>query len=113
MVIIGVKQPSITSKWRSGTPVPSRRARSAPSAIRSAVRMPTLSVGARLARRSTRLDGNAPAALLVAQRLVQVVRLLGLHHLVDDRADGLDHRDGRVGLEDVASHVHAGGALGD
>src|SRR5205809_8088942 len=106
MVIIGVKQPSITSKWRSGTPVPSRRARSAPSAIRSAVRMPTLIVGARLARRAATeasgLDGNAPATLLVApQRLVQVVRLLGLHELVDDRPDRLDHRDRRLGLEAV------------
>src|SRR5207237_8109060 len=98
MVIIGVKQPSITSKWRSGTPVPSRRARSAPSAIRSAVRMPTLIVGARLARRATRSDGNAPATLLVApQRRVQVVRLLGLHAL-GDRPDRLAHRDRPLGL---------------
>ena len=33
--------------------------------------------------------------------------------LVHDLPDRLDHRDGGVGLEDVAAHVDAGGALLD
>src|SRR5262245_20015094 len=103
----------MTSTCSRGTPVPSRRARSAPSAIRSAVRMPTLIVGARLARRSSVLAGRASATLLlVPQRLVQVVRLLRLRLLVHDRRDGLDHRDRRLGLEDVPAQVDAGGSLG-
>src|SRR6266850_2403764 len=91
-VIMGVKHPSITS----------------------AVRMPTLRVGATLARRASALDGDAPATrLLVPERLVQVVRLLRFHELVDDRTDRLDHRDRRLGLEDVPPHVDACRALRD
>src|SRR5262249_45663439 len=96
--------------WSRGTPVPWGRGRSAPSAIRPAVGMPTLMVGARLARRSRVLAGGAsPTLLLMPQRLVQVVGLLRLRHLVHDRRDGLDHRDGRLGLEDVPAHVDPGG----
>src|SRR5262245_66604491 len=90
----------MTSTCRSGTPVPSRRARSAPSAIRSAVRIPTLIVGARLARRSRVLAGGAsPTLLLVPQRLVQVVGLVRLRLLVHDRRDSLRSEERRVGKE--------------
>jgi len=45
--------------------------------------------------------------------LVKLERLLRLLFLVNHRADRLDHRDGVVGLEDVAPHVDAGRALVD
>ena len=45
-VVMGQKQPSITSKWTSLTPLDSRIAISLPRLSRSAVSMPTLMVGA-------------------------------------------------------------------
>src|SRR5262245_61991804 len=47
------------------------------------------------------------------QLLIKLERLLGLLFLVHDGADGLDHGDRVIGLEDVAPHVDARGALVD
>ena len=43
----------------------------------------------------------------VPQLLVVFEGVLGFHILVHNLPDGLDHRNGGLGLEDISSHVHA------
>ena len=66
------------------------------------------------------LSGEAPRAstveeegLLPLKRVVQVEGFLRGALVVNDGADGLEHGDGVIGLEDVAAHIHTGGALLD
>ena len=51
--------------------------------------------------------------LLIFIRLVAVERLIDGRAVVDDFANGEEHRDGGIRLEDIASHIDAGGALVD
>ena len=92
-VIMGVKQPSITSKWTSFTSVCSRRESSEPRLIMSAALIPTLMVGI-IARRLSKPRASAIRyhwALFVFQVLEQLVGLLRLHPLMHNLANRLNH----------------------
>src|SRR5229473_2815821 len=67
-------------------PAPFTRSTSAPSAWRSAVNSPPL---------------------ILYERTIQFVGVFRTLSVVNYLADRLDHRRGRISLEDIPSHVHA------
>ena len=57
--------------------------------------------------------GKESSPFRVLERVVEIERILRRAAVVHHGADRLDHGHGMFGLEDVAAHVHARGALLD